>query len=109
MTTHRLEALRREVAGERAYPLECLAQPGLCKEGQERGHSTETMLSVTIKQGANDQRTLLSTSNKKISFNRYFYKPELMRKMEKNQADLLEVERKIEGFLAEIVGGAING
>lgn len=97
MTTHRLEALRGKVAGERAYPLVGLAQPGFCKEDQEHGHSTKTLLFVTIKQGVIDHRIFLSNREKKISFNRYFYQPEPMLTLEEIRADILVVEREFLG------------
>ena len=39
-----------------------------------------------------------------ISFNRYFYKPEPMRRLEDIRADILAVEKETEGLLLEIVG-----
>ena len=39
-----------------------------------------------------------------ISFNRHFYKPELMRTLEEIRADILAVERETEGLLLEILG-----
>ena len=39
-----------------------------------------------------------------ISFNRYFYKPEPMRTLEEIRADILAVETKTAGLLAEILG-----
>ena len=41
-----------------------------------------------------------------ISFNRYFYKPPPFRSLEAIREDILAVERKTEGLLTEIVGGA---
>ena len=40
-----------------------------------------------------------------ISFNRHFYKPEPMRSLEEIRADILALENKTEGLLAEIIGG----
>lgn len=40
-----------------------------------------------------------------ISFNRYFYKPKALRTLEEIRADLLTVEKEVEGLLAEILGG----
>ena len=39
-----------------------------------------------------------------ISFNRYFYKPELMRSLEEIRADILTVERKASALLSQITG-----
>ena len=43
-----------------------------------------------------------------ISFNRYFYNPELMRTLEEIRADILAVERESAGLLCEIIGGGKN-
>jgi len=40
-----------------------------------------------------------------ISFNRYFYKPQPLRSLEKIRADILAVEQETEGLLDEILGG----
>jgi len=40
-----------------------------------------------------------------ISFTRYFYKPQPLRTLEKIRADILAVEKEIEGLLGEIIGG----
>ena len=40
-----------------------------------------------------------------ISFNRHFYKPEPMRSLDEIRADILALENKTEGLLAEIIGG----
>ncbi|MEA2604655.1 MAG: type restriction enzyme protein [Acidobacteriota bacterium] len=40
----------------------------------------------------------------KISFTRYFYKPQPLRTLEEVRADILTLEKEIEGLLAEIVG-----
>jgi type I restriction enzyme M protein len=40
-----------------------------------------------------------------ISFNRYFYKPQPLRTLAEIRADILAVDRKTEGLLAEIIGG----
>ena len=42
-----------------------------------------------------------------ISFNRYFYKPQLLRPLEEIRADIMAVERETEGLLAEIVGSRV--
>ena len=39
-----------------------------------------------------------------INFNRYFYKPQLLRTLEEISADILTLERETEGLLVEIVG-----
>ena len=39
-----------------------------------------------------------------ISFTRYFYKPQPLRRLEDIRADILALERETEGFLSEIVG-----
>ena len=39
-----------------------------------------------------------------ISFNRNFYKPEPMRKLEEIRADIIALEHETEGLLAEILG-----
>jgi type I restriction enzyme M protein len=41
-----------------------------------------------------------------ISFNRYFYKPRLLRPLEAIRADILALEKETEGLLAQIVGTA---
>ena len=43
-----------------------------------------------------------------INFNRYFYKPKALRSLEEIRADLLAVEKEVEGLLAEILGGLTN-
>ena len=40
-----------------------------------------------------------------VNFNRYFYKPEPMRSLEDIRSDILELERKTEGLLDQIIGG----
>ena len=40
-----------------------------------------------------------------ISFTRYFYKPQPLRKLEEIRADILALEQETEGLLGEIVGG----
>ncbi len=40
-----------------------------------------------------------------ISFTRYFYKPKPMRSLEEIRADILAVEKEMEGLIGEIVGG----
>ena len=42
-----------------------------------------------------------------ISFNRYFYKPEPLRTLEEIRADILVLERGMEGLLGEIIGGTM--
>ena len=44
-----------------------------------------------------------------ISFNRYFYQPEPMRPLAEIQADILALETRTEGLLAEIIGGMAPG
>ena len=39
-----------------------------------------------------------------VSFNRYFYKPEPMRSLDEIRADILALDNKTEGLLAEIIG-----
>jgi type I restriction enzyme M protein len=41
-----------------------------------------------------------------INFNRYFYKPEPLRPLERIRADIMAVERETEGLLSEIIGGS---
>jgi type I restriction enzyme M protein len=40
-----------------------------------------------------------------ISFTRYFYKPQPLRSLEEIRADILAVEKEVEGVLEEILGG----
>jgi len=40
-----------------------------------------------------------------ISFNRYFYKPKALRTLEEIRADLLAVEKEVQGLVGEILGG----
>ena len=40
-----------------------------------------------------------------ISFNRYFYKPQPLRRLEEIWMDLLAVEQEAAGLLEEILGG----
>ena len=40
-----------------------------------------------------------------ISFTRYFYKPQPLRTLEEIRADILALEEKTEGLLAEIIEG----
>ena len=40
-----------------------------------------------------------------INFNRHFYKPQPMRSLEEIRADILVLEREMEGLLAEVIGG----
>ena len=40
-----------------------------------------------------------------ISFNRYFYRPQPLRRLEEIRADILALEQETDGLLAEIVGG----
>lgn len=40
-----------------------------------------------------------------INFNRYFYKPQPMRRLEEIRADILALEKETEGLLDEIIGG----
>ncbi len=44
-----------------------------------------------------------------ISFNRYFYKPKPLRTLEEIRADILALEREMEGLLGEILGGGMAG
>ena len=44
-----------------------------------------------------------------ISFNKYFYKPVMLRSMDEIIASLNELEKEADGMLAGIVGGDING
>jgi len=39
-----------------------------------------------------------------ISFNRYFYKPQLLRTLEEIRTDIQVLERETEGLLDEIIG-----
>jgi type I restriction enzyme M protein len=39
-----------------------------------------------------------------ISFNRYFYKPKALRSLDEIRADLIAVEKEVEGLLDEILG-----
>ena len=41
----------------------------------------------------------------KLSFTRYFYKPEPLRTLEEIRGDILALEQETEGLLGEIVGG----
>src|SRR5207245_1535424 len=41
-----------------------------------------------------------------ISFTRYFYKPQPLRKLEEIRTDILVLEKETEGLLGEIVGKA---
>jgi type I restriction enzyme M protein len=40
-----------------------------------------------------------------VSFTRYFYKPQPLRRLEEIRADILALEKETEGLLAEIIGG----
>jgi hypothetical protein len=40
-----------------------------------------------------------------INFNRYFYKPKALRTLEEIRADLLAVEREVQGLLNDVTGG----
>ena len=44
-------------------------------------------------------------SGYEVSFNRYFYKPHAMRRLDEIRADILALERETDGLLAEIIGG----
>ena len=41
-----------------------------------------------------------------VSFTRHFYKPQPLRPLEEIRADILALERKTEGLLVQIIGGA---
>jgi type I restriction enzyme M protein len=41
-----------------------------------------------------------------VSFTRYFYKPQLLRRLEEIRADILALEKETEGLLGEITGAS---
>jgi len=43
-----------------------------------------------------------------ISFNRYFYKPQPLRTLDKIRADILTLNKETEGLLSEIIGEGRN-
>ena len=74
-------------------------QAPLLEAGGVRGFVEREVLQYVPDAWVDESRTAVGCE---ISFNRYFYKPAVMRSLEKIRADILAAEA--EGLLAEIVG-----
>ncbi len=88
--------------------LECQAcqEPGYLPSQEDQRTAIETFLRREVLPYASDAwyDPVSVKIGYEINFNRYFYKPKALRPLEEIRADLLAVEKEMEGLLAEIMG-----
>jgi len=89
--------------------LECPAchQPGYMPSPEDQRTAIETFLCREVLPYAPDAwyDPASVKVGYEINFNRYFYKPKALRPLEEIRADLLAVEKEVEGLLKQILGG----
>ena len=73
----------------------------MLKEGGIKAFMRREVLPYAPDTWVDDNKTQVGYE---ISFNRYFYKPQPLRTLDKIRADILTLNKETEGLLSEIIG-----